>query len=93
MTSATPFVISGHRDSEPFDPLKLHSSIVSACLSVRAPEGEAHSTAELVCRGVIDWLAGKHEVTTRDIRRVASRHLETYHPDAAYMYQNENVMI
>lgn len=92
MNPAT-FVISSRRDSEPFDPLKLHSSVVSACLSVRAPEGEAHSTAERVCRGVIDWLAGKEEVTTRDIRQVASKHLETYHPEAAYMYQNESMMI
>lgn len=86
-------VIDSNRSGKPFDPLKLHSSVVSACLSVRAPEGEAHSTAERVCRGVIDWLAGKDEVTSRDIRLVASQHLETYHPEAAYMYQNESMMI
>lgn len=93
MKPASTFVINNRQDSEPFDPLKLHSSIVAACLSVRSPEGEAHSTAQLVCRGVIDWLAGKDEVTARDIRRTASKHLETYHPEAAYMYQNESMMI
>lgn len=74
--------------SEAFDPVKLHQSIVAACLAVRALEGEAHLTAERVCRHVIDWLTTKTEVTSADIRRVAANHLTVYHPEAAYMYEH-----
>lgn len=87
------FVLDHDRHSSPFDPLALHQSIVSACLSVRSYEGEAHSTAERVCRSVIDWLAPKDEVTSGDIRRVASENLSLYHPEAAYMYQNMEMMV
>jgi len=74
--------------SEAFDPMKLHQSIVAACLAVRALEGEAHVTAERVSRHVIDWLLTKTEVTSADIRRIAAAHLRTYHPEAAYMYEH-----
>lgn len=74
--------------SEQFDPLKLHASIVAACLAVRTLEGEAHLAAERVTRHVIEWLATKTEVTSADIRRVASLHLTKYHAEAAYMYEH-----
>lgn len=74
--------------SERFDPLKLHQSVVAACLAVRSFEGEAHLTAERVCQHVIQWLVTKTEVTSADIRRVAATHLKTYHPEAAYMYEH-----
>ena len=74
--------------SEKFDPLKLHASIVAACLTVRTLEGEAHLAAERVTRHVIDWLSTKTEVTSSDIRRVAASHLERYHAEAAYMYEH-----
>ena len=58
MTDA--YVLKRHtKHSEAFDPLKLHQSIVAACLAVRALEGEAHVTAERVSRHVIDWLLDK----------------------------------
>jgi len=79
-------------DSEVFDVLKLHQSIVAACLSVRAFEGEAHDTAERVCRHVITWLMSKTEVTSADIRRVASHHLRAYHPEAAYLYEHHQLV-
>ncbi len=88
-----PHVLGSNHESTVFDPLKLHESLVSSCMCVRAHEGEAHSTAERVCKKVIDWLALKDEVTTGDIRRVASRHLATFHPEAAYMYQNLEMMV
>lgn len=84
------YVVEPHsHDSELFDPVRLHCSITDACLSVRAREGEANLAAENVCKSVINWLADKTEVTKRDIRRVASMALGTYHPEAAYMYENE----
>lgn len=82
----------GTHNSETFDPLKLHQSIVAACLSVRALEGEAHTTAEQVVRHVISWLMNKTEVTTADIRRIASAHLRTYHPEAAYLYEHHKLV-
>lgn len=89
----TAYVIKrGSHDSEAFDPLKLHQSIVAACLSVRAFEGEAHATAERVCRSVIAWLMTKNEVTSADIRRVASAHLTRYHPEAAYLYEHHQLV-
>lgn len=82
----------GTHDSETFDPLKLHQSVVAACLSVRAFEGEAHVTAERVCRHVISWLMTKTEVTSADIRRVASNYLAIYHPEAAYLYEHHQLV-
>lgn len=82
----------GTHDSEAFDPLKLHQSVVAACLSVRALEGEAHVTAEHVCKHVISWLMAKTEVTSADIRRVASTYLTVYHPEAAYLYEHHQLV-
>jgi len=78
--------------SEAFDPLKLHTSIVAACLAVRTLEGEAHLAAERVTRHVIEWLSVKTEVTSEDIRRVASAHLQKYHAEAAYMYEHHRLI-
>lgn len=86
-------VLDPSGNGQQFNPLTLHQSIVAACLSVRSHEGEAHTTAERVCRNVIDWLATKAEVTTRDIRRIASEQLGIYHPEAAYMYQQMDRMV
>ena len=81
------------KTSEPFDEARLHASIVNACLAVRSHEGEANSTAKRVCQGVAEGLEGKHEVTSRDIRRVAGEQLAIYHPEAAYLYQSEPFMM
>ena len=85
-------VVKRRRDIEAFDAVKLHQSIVAACLAVRAFEGEAHATAERVCRHVLDWLTTKTEVTSADVRRVAALHLQTYHPEAAYMYEHHRLI-
>lgn len=84
---------AGHRPSEAFDPNKLHASIYAALLSVRCPDGEADMTARTVTDAVIVWLTTKPEVTSHDLRRVASRHLSTYHPDAAYFYEQHRTII
>lgn len=83
----------GKRPSERFARDKLHASIVAACLSVRTPEGQAEITAKKVCDGVIIWLETKPEVTSDDIRRIASQHLERFHPEAAYLYQQHRITI
>lgn len=75
----------GH--AEEYDSRKLYASIFSACISVRATEGEAELVAERVVKDVEQWLGKKHEVTSVDIRRVASQNLAAYHADAEYMYR------
>jgi transcriptional regulator NrdR family protein len=76
----------GH--TEQYDNRKLYASIYSACLSVRAPEGEAELVAERVVGDIEKWLTKKVEVTAHDIRQNAASHLAIYNPDAAYIYKN-----
>lgn len=84
---------SGKRPSETFNRDKLHASVRAACLSVRSPEGEAEITARKVTDAVIIWLETKSEITSEDLRRMASHHLYTYHPDAAYLYEHHQYII
>ncbi|RWZ79610.1 MAG: hypothetical protein EOT04_01005 [Candidatus Chaera renei] len=72
---------------EAYDPAKLRSSLAAACKSVRAPEGEAETSAALAVARVERWLMGRPEVTTADIRRKAAEALVVYNPEAAYIYQ------
>ena len=83
----------GERQSEQFMRDKLHKSIVAACLSVRAPEGQAEAIAHAVCDSVIVWLQQHPEVTSQDIRIVAAKHLRTQHPEAAYLYEQHRITI
>ncbi|MEO5950558.1 MAG: hypothetical protein ABIQ04_03865 [Candidatus Saccharimonadales bacterium] len=84
---------AGRRPSESFQREKLHASIRAACLSVRSPVGSAETTANNVCDAVIIWLDTKPEVTSNDLRRIASQHLEKFHPDAAYLYKHHRLII
>ncbi len=79
--------------SERFDPVRLHGSILHACMAVRTLEGEAHDTAELVCKHVIEWLHDKTEVSTADIQRITGQYLQTYHPEAAYLYEQQGLIL
>jgi transcriptional regulator NrdR family protein len=81
------------RQSEKFMREKLHASIVAACLSVRTPEGQAEPIASSVCESVIAWLQQHPEVTSNDIRIIATKHLRIYHPDAAYLYEQHRITI
>jgi transcriptional regulator NrdR family protein len=83
----------GRRPSETFDPAKLHASVLAACLSVRSPHGEAETAAVSVCDVVIGWLMNKPEVTSADVRRVASNHLQQLHPEAAYLYKHHRLVL
>lgn len=83
----------GKRASEPFDSTKLYRSIHAACLSVKTPAGHAHDTANHVCNDVVIWCENKQEVTSNDIRRQATKALERFHPDAAYIYQHHKVIM
>lgn len=83
----------GRRPTEPFQRPKLHASIHAACLSVRSPDGVADVTATNVCDAVIVWLDTKPEVTSADIRRKAAETLESFHPEAAYLYKHHRLVI
>lgn len=83
----------GRRPTESFQRNKLHASIRAACLSVRTPEGEAEMTASNVCDAVIVWLETKPEVTSADVRRKATETLESYHPEAAYLYKHHRLVM
>lgn len=84
---------SGQRKTELFQPEKLHASVSAACLSVRSPEGEAEMIAVRVVDAVARWCHVRHAVTSQDIRRIAARGLELFHPEAAYMYKNHEVLV
>lgn len=83
----------GRRPTEAFNRDKLHASVMAACLSVRTPEGTAHDTATRVCDALIIWCNDKPEVTSADVRRQASKALETHHPEAAYFYNHHRVIM
>lgn len=91
----TTHVIKQHsrRMSEVFDESKLRASIEAACLSVRLPEGVASDTAKQVTATVSTWLSKRPEVTSNDIRRVATAALTKVSPEASYLYQHHKHII
>lgn len=93
MGKAIDIVKRGKRRTENFNKQKLHYGVRAACLSVRAHDGEAEEAANRVCDAVLIWLEDKPKVTSQDIRRVATTHLKTYHPDAAYLYERYRYII
>jgi len=78
----------GHHRVEYFDREKMHKSIVAACLSCGVPGGHAEGIARRITDEVEVWLKDRPEVTSDDLRRTASQHLRTHHPDAAYLYEH-----
>lgn len=83
----------GKRPSEAFRYHKLEDSVRAACLSVRCPDGEADMLAKMISDLVETWCSNRSSVTSRDLRRVASEHLERLHPEAAYFYQQHRTVI
>ena len=84
---------NGSRPAEHYDHDKLHRSVRAACLSVRSPEGEAEIVATKVATVVSTWCQTKTDITSDDVRHVASRCLETFHPEAAYLYKNHQLVV
>lgn len=78
--------------TEPYDERKLYASVYAACLSVRTPVGEAEITAACICKDIKPWLGDKVEITSADIRRKTTQHLQVYNPDAAYMYERHRII-
>ena len=80
----------GH--AEVYDARKLYASIYSACTAVRETQGASELIAEKVVASVEEWLEKKHEVTSKDIKRVAHTHLDTYNREAAYLYNSHGIV-
>ncbi len=76
----------GH--SEEYDERKLYASIFSSCIAVREPAATAELVANKVCQEINAWLHDKHEVTSADIRHMASASLHNYNQDAAWIYRH-----
>ncbi len=83
----------GERQSEAFTRDKLRASVFAACLSARTPEGSAENIANRICSSVEKWCDNKPEVTSHDLRRVAADLLETFQPEAAYLYKHHRFVI
>lgn len=83
----------GRRPTESFMRQKLHDSVVAACLSAGCPTGHAEQIARNVTETAISWLASRPEVTSDDLRRVTAKALKTYHPDAAYLYEQHRKIL
>lgn len=83
----------GKRPNELYRREKLHASIVASCLAARTPEGFAEEIANKVCDLVGEWLNDRTIVTTVDIRNVANRHFKPIHPEAAYIYEQNKIII
>ena len=60
---------------------------------MRSPLGEAESIADHVSTIVSEWCQQKSAVTSDDLRRVASKCLDIFHPEAAYLYQNHEMIV
>lgn len=76
----------GH--SESYDERKLYASVYSSCIAVRESAPTAELIADKVCQDVGGWLSNKHEVTSADIRKMASVSLHDYNQDAAWIYRH-----
>jgi len=84
---------AGKRPTEQFKREKLHASIVAVCLSTRTPEGQAEIIAKSVCDVVEEWLEKRQEITSQDLRLIASKSLRSYHPEAAYLYGQHRIIL
>lgn len=83
----------GRRPTEAFQEKKLRASILAACLSAGTPHGHAAAITQTITDAVLGWLETRPEVTSHDLRRTATKHLNTHHPDAAYLYENHRIIL
>lgn len=69
------------------------SSILDEARSLGIPGGQAEEIAKSTLKFVKCWIANRSEVTSADIRRIATRHLKKLNPELAYMYSNHHQII
>ncbi len=80
----------GHVES--YDERKLYASVYAAALATNQPVGVAELIAKEVVALTSEWLETKHEVTSNDIRRIASERLKSINSDVAYHYQHHRMV-
>lgn len=66
---------------------KLRKSITHSLYAVHVTDDEAASITTEVSAAITNWLANKHEVSTKDIRAAVTRELAKYNKDAAVLYK------
>jgi transcriptional regulator NrdR family protein len=66
---------------------KLQKSIARSLLAVHVAEEDVADITSKVSTAVMAWLDNKYEVSTVDIRTIASRELAKYSKDAAVVYK------
>jgi transcriptional regulator NrdR family protein len=93
MSHEVEIIKHGKRPTESFARFKLYDSVIAACRSVRTPDGQAEAIADAVCDSVLSWLKTRPEVTSSDIRVIATKHLKSHHPEAAYLYEQHRITI
>lgn len=76
-----------------YDRARLRASVMSCCLSVGCPEGQADTIANFVCNDIENWLTDKQEVTTKDLINKSTKFLEKYHTEASYFYEQKYLII
>ncbi len=86
-------VIKNNNKHEPFDAVKLHTSIYHAMLRLKNPDGSAHDTARHVVEMTIAWIDDKPEVTSKNLRTQAAKFLSKYNQEAAYLYKHHKHII
>lgn len=77
---------------ETYDEKKLYASVFAACLAVREPVGTAEVLSDRIISDVNTWIGKKHEVTSNDIRRIASEKLHSYNVEASHLYHKQRVI-
>lgn len=77
---------------EDYDERKLYASVYAAALAVHEPAGSAELIAQEVTKQVEKWMHPKHVVTSNDIRRVASQHLQTINEHVAVQYMYHRIL-
>lgn len=85
-------VVKRGGNGQKYDPKKLASSVLAACLAVHERHDKAQLISEKVEHGVSLWLKNKTEVTSNDIRRAAAAQLHRYNADAAYSYLHHRIV-
>lgn len=78
---------------EKYDRVRLRDSVITACLNVKTPEGQANKTADSVCDEFEKWLEGKQEITDKDIINKITRIIKKYHTEASYIYEQKHIII
>lgn len=87
-TKYTNHIVKRGGHTQPYDRNKLYASIYTSALSVHESVGVAELLAETVVQTFETWLGNRHEITSVDIRRVATEALAQHNEDAAYMYRH-----